>query len=135
MNHKKCPRPISAAHHEAAHAVIARRLGASIDRIFLDGDGGQCDFITPLGWSVRDDALVLLAGPIASMRILKRSGFAVIGCSQDYTIARGLFDERSEFGEAMDAARELVRKHWEEIKELARGLLESDDLMITVAEM
>jgi hypothetical protein len=41
-----------AAYHEAAHAVVARKLGCTVERVDATAGGGQCVHVTPTSYPV-----------------------------------------------------------------------------------
>ncbi|MDD4885620.1 MAG: hypothetical protein PHO64_01650 [Thiomonas sp.] len=116
-------RPVATAHHEAAHAVIGRLLGADVQRIYLTPTGGQCDSLTYGGWMDRDDAISLLAGPIASFRILKKYKTLIFVESQDCRLAQLIFPQWEDYERAEKEARSMVHENWLEIVQVARRLL------------
>ncbi len=54
------------AWHEASHALIARRLGWQVSSVELFPFGGVARLVRPPGKTHRDEALIALAGPLAS---------------------------------------------------------------------
>ncbi|MDY0331143.1 MAG: hypothetical protein RBR52_11705 [Thiomonas sp.] len=117
--------PKATACHEAAHAVAALHFGARLDKIQIDTRGGQCDFSAPSWWTDRTDAVALLVGPLASVRVLKKNRLARILLSQDYEIACELCRDDQELWAAMDDARALLREFWPQIQQIASALLEA----------
>lgn len=109
--------------HEAAHAVIALRLGGFAEAIDMhprDGRLGACHVSWPEDGRdlTREKLLTYAAGPAATA-IFKR-------CSQDAAIFEtGLGDIRKmkEIGDDSDLwfkeARALCRRHWRDILNLA----------------
>lgn len=57
---------VSVLCHEAAHAVVARRVGYSVRRVVVNLWGGQTEFSTPVPTPGRS-AVVAVAGPLANM--------------------------------------------------------------------
>ena len=135
------------AHHEAAHAVIALRLGLIFDHVTaIPDDDAQTD--GALHWtdlqsagdleiSSEVDAIVLLAGPFAEARLLKMSLHEVLagdaaGDDREALATLGLDDEQ--FVAASREALALVEQDWPVIERVAEALLEYQALDFAAVE-
>jgi len=127
--------------HEAAHAVIALRLGLAFDHVTtVPDDRGETD--GALHWtdlqSAGDleiaptaDAIVLLAGPFAEARLTESTLHEVLaddpaGEDREALATLGLDDE--EFVAASREAFALVEQDWPAIERVADALLDRDTL-------
>jgi hypothetical protein len=114
--------------HEAAHVVVARRLGWRVLHAAITGpvgrEGGEMADAPPAGWGRRDrvrvaedSAVISLAGTAASAR---QRWLLPSGCQHDQCDARRLLRETDlSYGEAYRAARHHIGKHWGEIERVA----------------
>jgi hypothetical protein len=136
------------AHHEAGHGVAAWRLGVRTRRITILPDGevaGMHEFegylrrarpgmeVTPsIRVKLENTALILLAGPLAERRYLKR-GYRRYGAGNDYekmitclTCLTGESDELQAYADLMwIRARNFVRSdsNWWLIRQVATELM------------
>ena len=127
--------------HEAAHAVIALRLGLVFDHVTtVPDDAAETD--GALHWtdlqSAGDleiapsaDAIVLLAGPFAEARLTESTLHEVLaddpaGEDREALATLGLDDE--EFVAASREALTLIELDWPAIERVAEALLECDTL-------
>lgn len=127
--------------HEAAHAVIALRLGLVFDHVTTVPDE-QAETDGAMHWtelqSAGDleiaptaDAIVLLAGPFAEARLTESTLHEVLaddpaGEDREALATLGLDDE--EFVAASREALALVEQDWPAIERVADALLERDSL-------
>jgi hypothetical protein len=111
--------------HEAAHVVVARRLGWRVRsaQVFADGSG-YTDDVAPAGGEATtvavQNAVIALAGPCASAR---QRWFLPAGCGHDERDARrALRGTGVSYNQARTQARRLVDRHWRDIDKVARRL-------------
>jgi hypothetical protein len=125
------------AHHEAAHAVIAARLGLRITRAFVSAEGGAVEYadrprdLDTLHWPI-----VILAGPIAEA-MHKGAPFAledIVG-SDDYaqvlahaTATHGPDDAAARIERVQALAGAHVVNLWPIIQRVAAALVRSKEL-------
>lgn len=124
------------AYHESAHCIVSHVLGCHPQMITIDGEPRVEHADSS---NARAVALVLYAGPVAAERA---GGPASLPGSLDLVML-GQFVSRlpSDVAEAIPSmARDLVDRHWSEIKELAhiirmRGTLQGDALADELARI
>ena len=127
--------------HEAAHAVVALRLGLIFDHVTAvpdydaETDGAlhwtDLQSAGDLEISREVDAIVLLAGPFAEARLTKQSLHDVLagdaaGEDREALATLGLDDEQ--FVAASREALALVEQDWPVIERVAEALLEFQTL-------
>jgi ATP-dependent Zn protease len=127
--------------HEAAHAVVALRLGLVFDHVTTvpdedaetDGAMHWTDLQSAgdLEIAPAADAIVLLAGPFAEARVTESSLHEVLaddpaGEDREALATLGLDDE--EFVAASREALALVEEDWAAIERVADALLERETL-------
>ena len=127
--------------HEAAHAVVALRLGLVFDHVTtVPDDDAETD--GAMHWTdlqsagdleiaASADAIVLLAGPFAEARLTESTLHEVLaddpaGEDREALATLGLDDD--EFVAASREALELVESDWTAIERVADALLECDTL-------
>jgi hypothetical protein len=127
--------------HEAAHAVIALRLGLVFDHVTTvpdereETDGAlhwtELQSAGDLEIAPTADAIVLLAGPFAEARVTGSSLHEVLaddpaGEDREALATLGLDDD--EFVAASREALALVEEDWPAIERVADALLDRDTL-------
>ena len=127
--------------HEAAHAVIALRLGLVFDHVTTvpdddaETDGAmhwtELQSAGDLEIAATADAIVLLAGPFAEAKLTESTLHEVLaddpaGEDREALATLGLDDE--EFVAASREALALVEEDWAAIERVADELLECDTL-------
>ncbi len=138
----------SVAHHEAGHAVVARRLGLAAEQVsrgsislwgvYLAGHTRVPECLAENPAYSEQCLWIALAGPAAHMRHdpagYQREGAA---CARnDYDIARKAFCKLNQRPDCKDEdlvsaerkAKELVIQHWSAIEAVAQKLLEQTTL-------
>ena len=145
------------AHHEAGHAVIARKLGLEVFYVMLslDNNGGgfgkcqhetyfvrNADLATKLV-AYETDAIVALAGPVAECRYRQPTKREMAGWRGDRKTARrcvtrlvalkrNILTPEPKYDELFaqfcNKTRVLIDKHWPAIERVAQGLLDFSDL-------
>jgi ATP-dependent Zn protease len=133
--------------HEAAHAVVALRLGLVFDHVTtVPDDAAETD--GALHWTelqsagdleiaATADAVVLLAGPFAEARLTGGTLHEVLaddpaGEDREALATLGLDDD--EFVAASREALELVELDWPAIERVADALLEQETLDFSQVE-
>jgi len=116
---------LNSAFHEAAHAIVACRLGLDVIGASIDQDGGgitttsrdRGPFMGPPAWTVQS-----AAGPKCSAML----GFDLEGCRQDLLDCHGTPPDQWE--DAVSRAAELIERHWADICVVAETLLQRGKL-------
>ncbi len=133
----KSSRRWTVAVHEAAHVVVARRLGWRVLHATITGpagrEGGQMTDAPPAGWGRRDrvrvaedSAVISLAGTAASAR---QRWWLPSGCQHDQRDARRMLRETDlSYSDAYRTARQHINQRWGEIERVARHLYRHGEL-------
>lgn len=124
LAHPRCEL-LNGAFHEAAHAVVAHRLGLDVAFVLVNGLGGGITNISrtrgssigPIAWTVQR-----LAGPLTSSML----NFDTSGSCEDLRECPATASE--EWKDALARARELIARHWKDICAVAEVLLERGKL-------
>ena len=120
------------AFHEAAHAVIAHRLGFLLGRVTIRPDESRLGYSVSEGaWADgsrdRDQALVYLAGLAGGRLMRPDSSIENGGAADDYENARELIGEAA-LPDAENEAARLVELNKDSIFDLATALLRDGTL-------
>jgi hypothetical protein len=117
--------------HEAAHAVIARRLGCRVLKASIEPDGdaqGICSYLPPSGFSPTSQIAVHVGGQLAVEHATPTGGIDARTLADDLTqsVLSGLDAQAAGDAGAMDRGRwvagQLILQNWPAIIRLASAL-------------
>lgn len=120
----------ASCHHEAGHAVVAKRLGVRVLSATMDRNGG--DVLVDADDGQEFESLVIAyAGMEAEVLFLRKNGYSRRqalrtvrhGCRYDLQRAAELADEHAlDEREAQKLARSMTRRNWGRIKRVGAQL-------------
>jgi ATP-dependent Zn protease len=129
---------ISAAYHEAGHAVAVERLGYPVLQATIrvsDDFAGAVTWDVPGHLPLTDRAVIAMAGEIAQrLRYGRLTTCEWLGCSQDAqnwrTLVEGLPAESAEraLRHTRRETRRMLREHWADVESVAQALIERETL-------
>jgi hypothetical protein len=117
--------PPDVALHEAAHALVAHRLGGRVTGLIVRDDGTGATVMEGLTREV--EAVVYAAGYESARIAAERSGASLIrdlnGSAGDLAKLRALLPDPDARGAAMDEAWRMLRADWPAVEALADALV------------